>query len=86
MRDRETIVDKKYHPEVWKTVGEPGTVLAGGKIIGTWRPRKSGRKLAITIKTFCSLPDRDKKSLQGEAEQVAPLRGASSVHVEFDTY
>lgn len=86
MRDRETIVDKKYHPEVWKTVGEPGTVLAGGKIIGTWRPRKSGRTLAITIKTFGSLPDRDKKSLQGEAEQVAPLRGASSVHVEFDTY
>jgi hypothetical protein len=86
MRDRETIVDKKYHPEVWKTVGEPGTVLAGGKIIGTWRPCKSGRTLAITIKTFGSLPDRDKKSLQGEAEQVAPLRGASSVHVEFDTY
>lgn len=86
MRDRETIVDKKYHPEVWKTVGEPGTVLAGGKIIGTWRPVKSGRKLAITIKTFGTLPDRDKKALQGEAEQVAPLRGASSVHVEFDTY
>jgi hypothetical protein len=86
MRDRETIVDKKYHPEVWKTVGEPGTVLAGGNIIGTWRPRKSGRKLAITIKTFGTLPDRDKKALQGEAEQVAPLRGASSVHVEFDTY
>ncbi len=86
MRDRETIVDKKYHREVWKMVGEPGTVLADGKITGTWRPRKSGRKLTITIKTFGSLPDRDRKSLQGEAEQVAPLRGASSVDVEFDTY
>ncbi|WP_308160012.1 winged helix DNA-binding domain-containing protein [Arthrobacter sp. ISL-5] len=86
MRDRETIVDKKYHPEVWKTVGEPGTVLAGGEIIGTWRPRKSGRKLTITIKTFGSLPDRDKKSLHCEAEQVAPLRDASSVDVGFDTY
>lgn len=86
MRDRETIVDKKYHREVWKTVGEPGTVLAGGEIIGTWRPHKSGRKLTITIKTFGSLPDRDKKSLHCEAEQVAPLRGASSVDVGFDTY
>ena len=86
MRDRETIVDKKYHREVWKAVGEPGTVLAGGKITGTWRPRKSGRKLTITMRTFGSLPDRDKKSLQDEAEQVAPLRGASSVDVEFDTY
>ena len=86
LRDRETIVDKKYHREVWKTVGEPGTVLADGEITGTWRPRKSGRKLTITVKTFGSLPDRDKKSLQNEAEQVAPLRGASSVDVEFDTY
>ncbi len=86
MRDRETIVDKKYHREVWKTVGEPGTVLANGKITGTWRPRKSGRKLTITIKAFGSLRDRDKKSLKSEAERVAPLRGASSVGVEFDTY
>lgn len=86
MRDRETIVDRKYHREVWQTVGEPGTLLAAGRIAGTWRTRKSGRKLTITIKTFASLPDRDKKSLQGEAEQVVPLRGASSVDVEFDTY
>jgi hypothetical protein len=84
LRDRETIVDKKYHKEVWKTVGEPGTVLAGGEIAGIWRPRKSGRKLTITITTFGSLPARDKKSLQDEAEQVAPLRGASSVDVKFD--
>ena len=24
MRDRETIVEKKYHRELWRTVGEPG--------------------------------------------------------------
>ncbi|CAI3799118.1 winged helix DNA-binding domain-containing protein [Pseudarthrobacter sp. MM222] len=86
MRDRETIVDTKYHREVWKSVGEPGTVLADGKVTGTWRPRKSGRRLTISIKTFGLLPDRDRKSLRGEAEQVAPLRGASTVDVEFDTY
>ncbi|HKT00781.1 MAG TPA: winged helix DNA-binding domain-containing protein [Rugosimonospora sp.] len=86
MRDRDTIVDKKYHRDVWKTVGEPGTVLANGKITGIWRPRKSGRKLTITVTTFGSLPDRDKKPLQNEAEQVAPLRGTSSVDVELDTY
>ena len=86
MRDRETIVDKKYHREVWKTVGEPGAVLVNGEVTGIWRPRKSGRKLTITIKTFDSLPKREKKSLQDEAEQVAPLRGASSVDVEFESY
>jgi hypothetical protein len=86
MRDRDTIVDPKYHREVWRTVGEPGAVLVLGKITGTWRPRKKGRKLTITVKTFGSLPIRDKKSLQTEAEQIASLRGASSIDVEFDTY
>ena len=86
MGDRETIVDQKYHREVWKTIGDPGTVLAGEKITGTWRPRKSGRKLAINIKTFNSLPVRDRKSLEAEADHIAPLRGASSVDVDFDTY
>jgi hypothetical protein len=85
MRDRETIVEKKYHRELWRTVGEPGTVLASGKIIGTWRPRKSGHRLTITIAAFGPLPERDKASLTSEAEQLAPLRGASSVDVRFDT-
>lgn len=84
--DRETIVDKKYHREVWRTIGDPGTVLAEGKITGTWRPRKSGRKLAITIKTFDSLPDRIRKSLEAEADHLAPLRGAATVDVDFGTY
>ena len=71
---------------MWKSVGDPGTVLADGKIVGIWRPGKSGRKLTITVKAFGSLPDRAKESLKNEAEQVAPLRGASTVHVEFGTY
>jgi hypothetical protein len=86
LRDRETIVDDKYHREVWKTVGDPGAVLVDGKITGTWRPRKSGRKLTITVKTFGSLSAREKEPLRDEAEQVAPLRGASTVDVEFDTW
>jgi hypothetical protein len=85
-RDRETTVDKKYHREVWKAVGERGAVLAGGSIAGIWLPRKSGRKLTITVKAFGSLREQDKEALQNEAEQVAPLRGASSVNVEFGTY
>ncbi len=85
-RDRDTIVDKKYHRDVWKPVGDPGAVLVDGEIVGVWRPRKSGRNLTISIKTFGSLPTRDKTSLEAEAEQIAPRRGASTVDVEFDTY
>lgn len=46
MRDRGTIVDEKYHREVWKTIGEPGTVLIDGRIAGTWRPRNSGEPVS----------------------------------------
>lgn len=85
LRDRETVVDKKYHRDVWKTVGDPGTVLVDGEIVGIWRPRKSGRNLSITIKTFDSLGGQVKKSVATEAEQIATLRGASNAKVEFDT-
>ncbi|MDQ0754113.1 winged helix DNA-binding domain-containing protein [Arthrobacter sp. B3I4] len=86
MPDRRTIVDRQYHREVWKRVGQPGAVLVNGEITGTWSPRKSGRRLAVTVKTFGLLTDRAKKSLQAEAEQLAPLRGASAVEVQFRTY
>jgi len=84
MRDRHTIVDKQHHREVWKTVGAPGTVLADGRITGTWRPRKSGRKLALTVRTFEPPSTRLRKQLSQEAEHVAELRGAATVQVDFD--
>lgn len=86
MRDRETIVEKKYQRELWQKVGQPGAVLTHGKIAGTWRPRKNGKKLTMTIKTFGTLASRDKEPLAHEAEHVAPLRGATSLDVEFETY
>lgn len=86
VRDRDTIVDKKHHRDVWKTVGDPGAVLMDGEVVGVWRPRKSGRNLTITITTFDALPTRARKPLHAEAEQIALLRGASSTNVDFDTF
>ncbi|MCG0283638.1 winged helix DNA-binding domain-containing protein [Streptomyces sp. PSAA01] len=84
LRDRDTIVDKKHHRDVWKTVGAPGTVLADGAIAGIWRPRKSGRKLTLSVETFRPLGTELRRQLGAEAEHVAELRGASTVQVEFD--
>lgn len=86
LRDRATIVDKQYHRDIWKAAGDPGTVLADGKIIGTWRPRKRGHRLTITVKTFSTLPSRHKTGVQDEADQIGPLRNAPSVTVEFGTH
>ncbi|WP_420880129.1 winged helix DNA-binding domain-containing protein [Rhodococcus sp. (in: high G+C Gram-positive bacteria)] len=83
MRDRDLIVDKKRHARVWKTVGDPGAVLADGRIVGTWRPRKRGRTLTLTFDAFAPLSAAVREQLRVEAEQVAVLRGASTAQIEF---
>jgi hypothetical protein len=75
MRDRGTIVAKEHHRELWKPVGAPGAVLADGAIAGTWRPRKSGRTLALTVTTFRALSSGLREQLREEADRVAELRG-----------
>jgi len=47
-RDRETLVpDAARRAELWPVLGRPGAVLVGGEVVGTWRPRASGRRLAV---------------------------------------
>ncbi|MFB4318069.1 winged helix DNA-binding domain-containing protein [Actinomadura sp. 21ATH] len=83
LRDRDTIVERKHHRAVWKATGTPGTVLADGRIAGTWRPRKSGRKLVLKVETFGALTAKPRERLCEEAERIAALRGASTAQVEF---
>jgi hypothetical protein len=83
-RDRGTIVDMRHHRDVWRTVGDPGTVLAAGRIVGTWRQRMRGRRLAIAVTRIGSIPRSHRRQVQQEAEAVARLRGASVVDVSFD--
>ncbi|MFE6104777.1 winged helix DNA-binding domain-containing protein [Streptomyces laurentii] len=83
--DRATLVDPRHHRAVWKTVGDPGTVLVDGGIAGTWRARTSGKKASLRVSAFdAPWRERDKKALRAEAERIAVLRGAASVDVAFD--
>lgn len=86
LRDRDTIVEKKYQRDVWKTAGDPGTVLVDGEVTGTWRPRKRGRKLHIEFSTFADLTSDLREALVLEARAIGPLRGAATVSTEFVTY
>lgn len=61
-----------------------GIVLADGEIAGTWRARKTGRNLTLTIKMFQSLNADLGTQLRDEADQVAELGGASALKLEFD--
>jgi hypothetical protein len=70
---------------VWKSVGEPGTVLADGQLVASYRPRKSGKKLSLTVSSFEGLSSRQRSAIEGEAEAVAALRGCSSCEVTFES-
>ncbi|GAA1859537.1 winged helix DNA-binding domain-containing protein [Brevibacterium marinum] len=85
-RDRETIIDKELHRDVFTTVGDPGTVLVDGRIVGIWRARKKGKKLSMSVTAFETVSARAKKAVESEADEVASLRGAASVEVDFGSY
>lgn len=73
-RDRELLLpDAAQRKGLWPVLGRPGAVVAGGEIIGTWRPRTSGQqlKLALQLRTARA------RSLAGQAERLAEFRGVS---------
>jgi winged helix DNA-binding protein len=84
-RDRALLVpDKPRQKEIWKIIGNPGALLAGGELAGTWRTKGSGRKrLDFTIGTFWTLPADTRKAVEAEAEQVAAARGFADLHVSW---
>lgn len=86
LRDRSTIVDEHHHRAVWRTTGDPGTMLVDGEIVGTWRARKNGRKLRVELKAFEALSRRHQEDLAAEAESLAPLREVTAVSVDIASY
>ncbi|HEV2769770.1 MAG TPA: crosslink repair DNA glycosylase YcaQ family protein, partial [Solirubrobacteraceae bacterium] len=84
LRDRETLVpDRNLHPKIWKLVGAPGTVLHDGTLVATWRSRRSGKKLSITVDPLASITSTQRQRVKDEAESIARLRGCSSAELAF---
>jgi hypothetical protein len=81
-RDRALIApDKSTHKTLWPVLGRPGVLLVEGELVGTWRPKSSGKKLTLTVDAFVPLSPAVWKDVESEAERVAAVRGASSVAV-----
>ena len=84
LRDRASLVpDRDLHRQVWKTVGEPGTVLVDGRLAAAWRPRKQGRKLSLTVETFTGLTPAQREQIETEADAMGTVCGCTSVEVGF---
>ena len=69
-RDREQLLPKQLHKQLWRPVGSPGLVLNDGRPAGFWRARKQGRKLRFETEWFGKAVD-----IGAEAERLAAARG-----------
>jgi hypothetical protein len=75
-RDRDLVLpDPAARKDLWRTLGRPGAVLAGDELVGSWRPRASGRKLRLAVSIWDG-GDRP-AGLDAEAERLAAFRGVS---------
>jgi Winged helix DNA-binding domain len=75
-RDRDLVVpDPVARKDLWRTLGRPGAVLAGDEIVGSWRPRASGRKLRLAVSIWDG--GDPPAGLDAEAERLAGFRGLS---------
>lgn len=74
VKDRELLLaDPARRKGLFPVIGRPGAVLSGGEVVGTWRPRKTGKRLRLEL-DLCGEVDRD--ALQEQAERLAEHRGA----------
>ncbi len=83
-RDRATLVtDPALRGKVWRPVGPPGAIVADGRLVATWRARKTGRRLEIAVEELAPLTDHVRSEIRAEAERVAPARSCSEAMVAF---
>jgi hypothetical protein len=83
-RDRATLLqDKSLHRRVWRILGNPGVVLEEGQVVGLWRAKKKGPRLALSIETFAGLSGQTRAEIETEAQLLAPFRGCTSADVAF---
>ena len=75
LRDRDLILpDKARQRQVWKTVGNPGAVLLGGRVIGFWTVRTKGEKLDVSATLFEPLSPAQRSRLEELAQGYAAFR------------
>jgi hypothetical protein len=73
-RDRELVVpDPDARRDLWRTLGRPGGLLAGSELVGSWRPRSSGRKLRLAVTVWDG--GDPPAGLDEQAERLATFRG-----------
>lgn len=76
IRDRAILLeDTAAQRQVWRTVGNPGVILKGGKIIGIWKTRTQRENLSVTTTLWQPLSTPEQRELEKQLEGYAIFRG-----------
>ncbi|MFP5370860.1 MAG: DNA glycosylase AlkZ-like family protein [Actinomycetes bacterium] len=85
LRDRELLVGgEAQRKDLWPVLGRPGAILGDGEVLGTWRPRASGRRLTVRIEPWGPMKPRDWQAVEEQAERLAAHRGVDLADVTED--
>jgi hypothetical protein len=83
-RDRPLLVaDSAHAKDLWRMLGRPGGVLAGGAIVGTWRARKTGAAVTVSVDLWEPVQPAVRTAIGEQAERLAQFRGISLKAVDF---
>jgi hypothetical protein len=75
-RDREVLVPyAARHKALWQAIGRPGAVLVDGEVVGTWRPRTTGPRLALKLDDWFPWDPAVRRAVAAEHERLATFRG-----------
>ena len=84
-RDRELLIpDEAVRKQVWKMLGGPGTVFAGGEVVGAVAAREEGQAAGRERRAARARSrSRAKDGIEAEAARLAPYRGAETGEVAW---
>jgi hypothetical protein len=83
-RDRSLLVeDPDRAKDLWRMLGRPGGVLVDGEIAGTWRARKTGAAVMISVEAWTVPGPAFRTAVAEQAERLAAFRGVPLKSLEI---
>ena len=83
-KDRPLLVhDPARAKALWPVIGRPGAVLHDGEVVGSWRPRITGRRLRLDV-VLWSARRTARQLVADQAERLAAYRGVDLAGVDID--
>ena len=80
-RDRSLLLpDAGHAKDLWRVLGRPGGVLSRGEIVGTWRARKSGAAVTVSVDLWAPA---DRVAVSDQAKRLAAFRELALGGVEI---